>query len=51
MPAIKGVAHFSIAVSDPACQLRTTRGIQFTCAPENRTILAHFSVSAAMVRR
>jgi hypothetical protein len=28
----------------------STRAIQFTCAPENCTTLAHFSVSAAIVR-
>jgi hypothetical protein len=28
----------------------STRAIQFTCAPENCTTLAHVSVSAAIVR-
>src|ERR1700730_13320175 len=30
---------------------RSTSAVQFTCAPENCTTLAHFSVSAAIVRR
>src|SRR5262245_13258575 len=38
------------AYNKPPRARRSTRAIQFTCAPENCTTLAHVSVSAAIVR-
>src|SRR5262245_40714317 len=53
-----GAVEQPVRLERVPCDLKSSFGwtlpvpdpIQFTCAPENCTTLAHFSVSAAMVR-